>query len=86
MIIVGVSFFVKIMKMKALRKGAGLSQQELARRVGVTSVTVSNWDSGKTLPHLNPKQFSDLLGALNCALSDLVLAQADWERSATDAH
>ncbi len=34
------------------RVSAGLTQQELARQVGVHRSTVVNWEKGKTLPDL----------------------------------
>ena len=35
---------------KALRQQAGLSQKELARQVGVSVNSVSNWETGRTAP------------------------------------
>lgn len=38
---------------KTIREAAGLTQEELARAVGVDRVTVANWESGKTEPKLS---------------------------------
>lgn len=38
---------------KIIREAAGLTQEELARAVGVDRVTVANWESGKTEPKLS---------------------------------
>ena len=39
-------------KLTALRKKAGLSQEELAERLGVTRQSVSKWESGAAVPEL----------------------------------
>lgn len=35
-------------KLAAVRTNADMSQEELARKMGVSRVTVGNWESGKT--------------------------------------
>ena len=37
-------------KIKAYRKQCGMSQAELAKRVGVERSAVAKWESGKSLP------------------------------------
>ena len=37
-------------KIKAYRKECGMSQAELAKRVGVERSAVAKWESGKSLP------------------------------------
>lgn len=36
--------------LKAARINAGLSQSEAAEKMGVNVMTVSNWETGKTVP------------------------------------
>ena len=40
-------------KIIRLRKGRGLSQEELAERLGVSRQAVSRWESGTALPDAN---------------------------------
>jgi transcriptional regulator with XRE-family HTH domain len=40
----------QIVRFIAARKTKGMLQEDLARVLGVTSRTVSNWESGNTLP------------------------------------
>ncbi|MGK7887684.1 MAG: helix-turn-helix transcriptional regulator [Leptolyngbyaceae cyanobacterium] len=56
---------------KHLREQAGLSQEALARLVGVSSKTVSNWERGMSVPSLTVAQMKILCDALNVTLSDL---------------
>lgn len=49
---------------KIIRESAGLTQEELARAVGVDRVTVANWESGKTEPKLSKaRKIAELCGA-----------------------
>ena len=62
----------KIGKFIALnRKNKGLTQEQLAERLGVTNKTVSRWETGKYMPDLSLlKQLSEELGiTLNELLS-----------------
>ena len=38
---------------KELREAKNLTQAELARRIGVSSKTVSKWETGKGLPDIS---------------------------------
>lgn len=50
-------------KIRAFRKGAGLSQTELADALGLDQTTVSAWESGKAEPTLfNLRRLADILG------------------------
>lgn len=40
-------------KLMCLRRGAGLSQEQLADRLGVTRQSVSKWESGTAMPELS---------------------------------
>lgn len=50
-------------KLKTLRKGRKLTQQELADKLGVTRATVSNYEVGRRTPHLSELQrFAEFYG------------------------
>ena len=39
------------MRIKSIRLALGLTQEELAHRLGVTGTTIHRWECGKTEPH-----------------------------------
>lgn len=41
---------------RQLRDSAGLTQRELARRLGVTQPNVARWESGRSIPDLKTLQ------------------------------
>lgn len=50
-------------KLKTLRKGRKLTQQELADKLGITRATVSNYEVGRRSPHLSELQrFAEFYG------------------------
>lgn len=50
-------------KLKTLRKGRKLTQQELADKLGVTRATISNYEVGRRSPHISElKRFADFYG------------------------
>lgn len=50
-------------KLKNLRKGRKLTQQELADKMGVTRATVSNYEVGRRSPHISElKRFAEFFG------------------------
>ena len=53
-----------------LRKKAGISQEELGEKIGVTRQTISNWELGETTP--NPEQLKSLSKLLNITIDELV--------------
>lgn len=57
--------------LKQMREQAGLSQEALARLVGVSSKTVSNWERGTNVASLTVPQMKALCEALGVALNDL---------------
>lgn len=40
-------------KIKTLRKGRGLTQEQLADNLGITRATVSNYEVGRRYPHIS---------------------------------
>lgn len=57
-------------KIMELRKKNGLSQEELAEKVGVARQTISKWELGETSPDL--KQSKELSKIFNVSLDELV--------------
>jgi transcriptional regulator with XRE-family HTH domain len=57
--------------LKQLRERAGLSQEALARLVGVSSKTVSNWERGTNVASLTVPQMKALCEALGVTLNEL---------------
>lgn len=49
--------------LKAARVNAGLTQKELAKKLGVTNTTINSWENGSTEPSLNQlREISRLSG------------------------
>ena len=57
-------------KIRGYRQRTGLSQNDLAQRVGVTRAVVTAWESGKACPKLD--KLYPLANALKVDLYDLV--------------
>ena len=57
-------------KIMDLRKKNGLSQEELAEKVGVARQTISKWELGETSP--NPEQLKLLSKELNISIDELL--------------
>ena len=55
--------------LRSLRRRAGLQQQQLAARAGVTRPMLSNYERGKTIP--NVRTLWRVLDALGASLADL---------------
>lgn len=50
-------------KLKILRKGRKLTQEQLAEKLGVNRATISNYEIGRRLPNLNDlKRFAEFYG------------------------
>lgn len=60
------------MNIKAKRLGKGLSQKELAEKVGVGQSTVSMWESGSNLPET--RILPTLAQVLGCTIDELFRA------------
>ncbi len=57
--------------LKTLREKAGLSQEGLARMIGVSSKTVSNWERGISIASLTISQVKTLCQVLDVTLDEL---------------
>ena len=53
------------------RRHLGLSQAELAQRLGLRSQTISNWERDRTLPTLTPEQMAILCEMLQVSIDYL---------------
>ena len=58
-----------IMRIAAARMAAGLSQQELASRMGVAPTAISNWEHEVALPRA--RQLPMLAKAVGCSIDEL---------------
>jgi transcriptional regulator with XRE-family HTH domain len=64
-------------RLRQLREAAGLTQIQLALRVGVTQGTIANWERGARLPQLeNLVRISNILG---CGIDELLGLGAEPE-------
>lgn len=71
-------------KIKELRERAGLTQEELAARIGVTASAVGNYESGRSHPKENVMY--RLFGALGCEPNDIFEGYFDMEDSPQRRH
>jgi transcriptional regulator with XRE-family HTH domain len=58
------------MTLKELRLLSGLTQEEVARQVGVSSLTYRRWEYGDVIP--NAKHITKLADTLNCESDDVL--------------
>lgn len=64
-------------RLRQLREAAGLTQIQLALRVGVTQGTIANWERGARRPQLeNLVRISNILG---CGVDELLGLGAEPE-------
>lgn len=57
-------------RIKEARAKAGMTQEELANKIGVTTVTIWRWESNQRPPRSN---YLDLIaGAVGCSVTDLI--------------
>lgn len=59
----------RVLRIRELREGAGLAQQELAQKMSVLPSCVSNWESEVSLPRT--RQLPQLAEVLGCSISEL---------------
>ena len=58
------------LQLKSVRKENGISQSELAKRLGIDIKTIGNWERGKTLPNI--EQIWNCAVALGSTPNDLM--------------
>lgn len=68
-------------KIQALRKGRGLTQEQLAARLGVSRQAVSRWELDETLP--DTQNLLPLKEALSVSIDTLLDSARDLEEPAT---
>ena len=66
----GMNSYVTGNTIKQLREGRGLTQAELAEKIGVSSKTISKWETGKGLPDISLLQ--PLAQALRISVIELM--------------
>jgi transcriptional regulator with XRE-family HTH domain len=62
-------------KLKQQRQLLNITQRKVAEEVGVTIITVQNWEADRHIPKLYPKQMKALCDLLKFTVEDL----ADWQ-------
>lgn len=69
---------------KQLRKDAGLTQEELAKKLGVSRPTISSWEVDRTDP--SPDDIKKLANALNCPVGNIIGSWKIFAKSAMDKY
>lgn len=62
-------------RIKSIRQQLGLSQEELAHKLGVSFTSVNRWENGQTKPSKLARKQIDLLSKKTEKLKDLVGAE-----------
>lgn len=60
-------------KIREIRNDSGLTQEEMAARLGVTRQAVSNWENGKNLPDI--EILIDISRTFSVSLDELILGE-----------
>ena len=67
---------IKINGFKTARLIEGLTQQELAEKLGVSVVAVCKWESGQTFPRV--RRLSEIASVLHTTVAELI----EWRKEA----
>ena len=59
---------------KSKRLALGLSQENLAKQLGVKRITVTQWEAGRNTP--KTKMLQEIAKALKCSTDDLLRQEA----------
>ena len=65
-----------MLKIQELRINMGLTQKELAEKIGVKNYTVANWEQNRTKPSIN--DLKDLADFFSCSIDYLVGRENDF--------
>ena len=65
-----------MLKLQELRTTAGLTQKELAEKIGVKNYTVANWEQNRTEPSI--KDLIDLANYFECSIDYLLGRENDF--------
>ena len=64
------------------RVAQGLSQAEIAQKLGVTQVTISKWERGEAIPHTRSATMIEKISNGTVRPGDLVAAYEERNRAA----
>lgn len=70
-----------MLKIQELRVSAGLTQRELAAKIGVKNYTVANWEQGRTEPSIG--DLIDLANYFDCSVDYLIGRTDEFEKTHT---
>lgn len=59
--------------MRAMRVNKGLTQEQLAKMLGVTKATVTNWEKGRS--SIDATTFLTLCSIYECSTDDIILPE-----------
>lgn len=76
---------VLCMDLKDLRKKANLTLEKVAAELGRSHSTVSNWESGKNMPTLNPIEFEQICQLYKCSYEEFIVATRVTNKSVSKA-
>ena len=57
--------------LRSLRQKAGLTVNDVARKLGKSRATICNWESGYSIPSLTFKRVYELCKLYRCSIKDL---------------
>ena len=66
---------VKYLSFKKAREASGMTQQELAKEIGVDQSAVCLWETGKTQPRA--KMLPRIAKILNCSVDELLSGEVE---------
>ena len=73
---------MKVMRIRELREAVGLTQEQLATKVGMNQCTISAWESEVYLP--KSRQLPQLAHVLGCSICDLYVPDSEGHYGQTE--